>query len=608
MGAEMETSALTRLLDRADAERAAGRGEDAARLYGEATVAARESGDLPGRTRAVLGLAATHVFGTDPGWLPAELYDVLARTTDDAGRARVAAALARCWAYSGNEARGAPFAEEALRRAELAGDAGLVAEALDATLACHWGPDDLETRIALGGRLDEVAAHVLDPEARLQAHLWSLQVACEALDVPAIHRQLRALERLSGEGPRARFFSTTRRLMYDLVRGRTDTADALLAAAEDAADSAGIADAWMVLAAQSAQLHWQRGDREALAEVAALAEDFAVTEGVTEVRAEAASMWAGAGRTDRAAALVRGFAGDVLRRLPRDGSWLLTLQCVLEGAVAAEDREVLAAAAELAAPYEGRAVINGGAVLFHGVVDDTLARAEAMLGRTERAVALREHALATYIRLGATWWFERLDAWHPTPAAPTASSVVHLHPAGADSEVWLVGAAPGVMVRPLKGFGYLRTLVEGPGRAVPAVDLVSGGTATVLQPPTGALADRQALAAYRQRLRDLDEELAEAEDWADQGRLEVAHRERDALLAELGSAAGLGGRTRVTGSTQERARVAVTKAIGAAVERIAHVDADLGAHLRASVRTGTECVYTPPAGATRTWILRSPGA
>ena len=74
---------------------------------------------------------------------------------------------------------------------------------LDAALAAHWGPDELDVRRSLATRLDETAAHVLNPGARLQAHLWGLQVACETLDIQAIHRQIRALELLGEESARA---------------------------------------------------------------------------------------------------------------------------------------------------------------------------------------------------------------------------------------------------------------------------------------------------------------------------------------------------------------------------------------------------------------------
>jgi len=43
----------------------------------------------------------------------------------------------------------------------------------------------------------------------------------------------------------------------------------------------------------------------------------------------------------------------------------------------------------------------------------------------------------------------------------------------------------------------------------------------------------------------------------------------------------------------ENARVGVTRAIGAALRRIEEHHPSLGAHLRATVRTGQRCVYTP---------------
>ncbi len=49
----------------------------------------------------------------------------------------------------------------------------------------------------------------------------------------------------------------------------------------------------------------------------------------------------------------------------------------------------------------------------------------------------------------------------------------------------------------------------------------------------GDLLDTRALRAYRQRLRDLELEVTEAEDWSDIGRLGSLRTERDALLHEL---------------------------------------------------------------------------
>jgi tetratricopeptide (TPR) repeat protein len=599
--------AVSDLLDRADAERTAGRGETAARLYDEAVGRCRDEGDLAAWTRAVLGAASVHLFGVDPGKVPAQLYDVLARTTDDADRARLGAALARCWAYAGQPERGARFADEAVDRAERAGRPELLADCLDAALATHWGPDELDVRRPIAARLDEVVAHVLDPDARLQSHLWGLQVACESLDLQAIYRHLRVLERLGEESPRAQFFAASRRLMLDLLRGRTDTTPALIVTAEAAAERAALADAWLVLKAMPAYSGAFSDNPAGAASGAAECEEFGLAEGIPTVCAEAAFLWVCAGHPERARSLVNLFSGTVLDELPRDMNWLLTLQCVLEAALAVDDRDVIETAAGLLAPYEGRAVINGGGVMFHGVTDDPLARAAAVLGDAKTAERLAAQALATYERIGARWWRDRLRALTAaaTGAAPVDRRRMHLHPT--PGGLWLVGpAGAAVTIRGLRGFGYLRELARRPGQPVASLDLVGAGTGVVAESGLGELADRPALAAYRQRLRDLDADLAEAKEWADQGRVAAAQAERDALLGELGRATGLGGRARTAGSSHERARVAVQKAITAAIDRIETIDADLGRHLRAHVRTGLTCSYEPEPDDPRNaldWVL-----
>jgi hypothetical protein len=598
------SSTVRDLLDRAGIARAAGRGEVAARLYDEAAARCRAEDDLDGWTQAVLGAASVYLFGSEPGKLPAQLYDVLARTTDDATRARLAAALARCWAYAGHAARAIQFADEAVDRAQRAGAPELAADCLDAALAVHWGPDELDVRRSLATRLDDVAAHVLDPGVRLQARLWGLQVACEALDVQAIHRQIRALELLGDESPRALFFAASRRLMLDLLRGRTDTAVRLTSLAAAAAEQASLADAWMVLKAMDAYSAAQSGDAVTCEAGAAEAEAFGLAEGVTVVCAEAAFLWVCAGKLDRARALVHTFHGPVLDDLPRDVNWLLILQCVLEAALAVTDREVVEKAARLLTPYDDRAVFNAGAVMFHGVTDDTLARAAGLLGDPDKASRLRTRALATYERLGAQWWRDRLASWRPAAADDVSRGPrrVHLHPA--PGGLWLVGPEPAVApMRALRGFGYLRELLRRPHQLVAALDLVAAGTGVVAESGLGDFLDKQALSAYRQRLRDLDQELAEAEQWSDIGRLDAVRAERDALLDELSRATGLSGRPRTAGSSQERARIAVQKAISAAVDRIATVDAPLARHLQTCIHTGLNCSYQPDPGYNLDWVL-----
>jgi hypothetical protein len=596
------SSSAREILDRAHASRSAGRGELAARLYADAAALFRDLDDLDGWTESALGAASVHVFGTEPGRLPALLYDLLARTTDDQSRARLSASLARCWAYADHADRAAQFAAEAVECAERVGDPALTADCLDAALASHWGPDELDVRRQLAKRLDDVAAHVLDPDTRLQSHLWCLQVSCEALDVPAVYRELRALERLGEESTRAQFFAASRRQMLDLLRGRTDTHDRLRDIAARAAERAGLADAWLVLSAMDGYAAAQRGDKAECAKVAAAAENFATNEGVTAVAAEAAYLWLAAGERDHARALVRRFDAPTLDGLPRDVNWMLTVQCVLEIALDVDEMGVVEAAESLLRPYEGRAVFNAGAVMFHGVTDDTLARAAAVRGDVETFDRLFAAAVATYDRIGAQWWRERLLNWRPPPPIrkPNANRRAHLRPDSGG--LWLIGLDGAVSpVRPLRGLGYLRELVRRPGQSVAALDLVGRGGA-LIEADMGELSDRQALAAYRTRLRELDDELSEATAWADQGRLAGLRLERDAIFDEINRSLGLGGRSRVVGGSGEKARVAVKKAITVAVDRIATVDEQLAQHLRSSLRTGARCSYEPADGDVVEWV------
>src|SRR5690349_11623301 len=100
-----------------------------------------DTGEVDAHTREALDLAGTYVFGTEPGRIPAVLHEAYDAATADRDQALLASALARCWAYAGQHQRAVPFARACVRHAEAAGDAVILADALDAALATHWGPD-----------------------------------------------------------------------------------------------------------------------------------------------------------------------------------------------------------------------------------------------------------------------------------------------------------------------------------------------------------------------------------------------------------------------------------------------------------------------------------
>jgi hypothetical protein len=559
-----------------------------------------DTGEVDPRTRAALDLAGTYVFGTDPGRIPAVLFEAYDASDADLDRALLGAELARCWVYACEHHRAVPFAVAALRHAEATRSASVLADALDAALATHWGPDELEVRRELAGRLADVAAHLDDPDARLKAHLWLLTVAAETLDMSELNREVRALERLGEESRKALFFAASRRLMLDLLRDRTETVGPLLALARETATE--LPDGDLVVFALTAYSAVQTGERSDVVLAAARdGEAFAEREGVREILAEVAWIHLGLGQVEDARRLASMFDERVLSTLPRDHNYLLVLQLLLDVALRTDLEDLVAVITPLLLPYAGRSVINSGAVMFHGVTDDPLSRACARLGDHERAGALRAKALETYQRIGARWWRERLEEQAAPASGPEGSTAMTLRPGPAG--VWFVGRGSVESAIPARrGLEHLHALLTHAATDVPALAL-AGGAETVLQAGLGPVVDDQALAAYRRRLGEIEAELDEADACSDSARSAELTAEREALLAEVAASTGLGGRRRHAGSGAERARVTVRKAISAALDAIHGADPVVARHLTTHVRTGLTCRYEPDPDAPVDWRL-----
>ncbi len=107
--------------------------------------------------------------------------------------------------------------------------------------------------------------------------------------------------------------------------------------------------------------------------------------------------------------------------------------------------------------------------------------------------------------------------------------------------------------------------------------------------------DQEAKRSYRERARELHEELEEAHRFNDAGRAERIEQELRFLTRELARAIGLFGQDRLNGSSGERARLRVTFAIKSAINKIASNHFTLARHLESSIKTGRFCTYRPDA-------------
>lgn len=226
----------------------------------------------------------------------------------------------------------------------------------------------------------------------------------------------------------------------------------------------------------------------------------------------------------------------------------------------------------------------------------------ARRGDRERAARLLDAARATGEQLGqpglvdaATAQLDALGGARRAAAVPSAPGFALRR----DGDVWVVdgGEAP-LRLKTSRGIEILARLVEAPDRELHVTDLAAPAGERGLVEDAGEVLDAEAIASYRRRRDELQEELAEAEEWNDAGRAARVREELELLAAELSRAVGLGGRRRRAASTTERARINVQRRLSHAIKQIAEQSPSLGRYLEWTVQTGQFCAYRP-AGRSR---------
>ncbi|MEW5537649.1 AAA family ATPase [Streptomyces cyaneofuscatus] len=303
---------------------------------------------------------------------------------------------------------------------------------------------------------------------------------------------------------------------------------------------------------------------------------------------------------------------------PYTGQWVVSLYgCDIGGpvdlwlgmlAAARDDRdtavatltEAAASADRLGArPWAVRSRLHLARALLARAEPGDTGRARALLGEAEReAGELGLHHLASE---GPALRALPPAAGHG-PGVPAAAAVPPPAPAAAefrrDGSVWqLCWGGRTVHVPDAKGLRDLHSLLGLPGTDVPAVHLLApeGGAVAAAAGRLGGdpVLDEEAKRRYKEHLARLDAEIDRAAARDDTRQVEAYDRERQALLDQLRTAAGLGGRSRRLGDETERARKTVTARIRDTLRKLDALHPELAAHLRESVTTGTTCAYRP---------------
>jgi hypothetical protein len=600
---------LATLCDYAESLRRASYGEDAQAAFFTAAARAREIGDDAMFARAAFGAhRVTTLTESSRAAVIALLEDALAGLDSEAGadasatRWLLPASLARELADGPERdlSRAAELARAAVDGAREAQDASQLAYALFALGDVRWAPGTAKERLEIAGELAAAATSAGETELVLEAHLSKL-VALLELGDPSFAVQLATFTRLAELSaiPRYVYLARSRQATSACLTGPLEKADELIEAAAAYGKRIGEPDAWGVQSSQLVGLAFIRHDWTRLSQLAArrglqlTPPDFAAH--------ERAWLLIEAGDKDAAAALVA-----AMPELSSAYRWrhtaLLTSDAELAAAVA--DRRRCEALYEQLLPLAHEFAVVAAAVFTTGPVTLQLGLLAAALGRWDDAMAQLDDAIGRCDFLGA----RLLAARARTELARVAEARDGQSRGDGgrqggnmfrrDGDVWtLTFNGHSVPLRDAKGTRDLAVLLAAPGHEVAATELavgVSAGDAPALA-ALGAdpILDDQARAAYRSRLAELDGELAEADVHQDVERSARLAAEREALIAELARATGLGGRRRRLGDASERARTTVTARIHAAIGRIEQAHPELGRHLRDSIVTGARCAYRP---------------
>jgi tetratricopeptide (TPR) repeat protein len=225
------------------------------------------------------------------------------------------------------------------------------------------------------------------------------------------------------------------------------------------------------------------------------------------------------------------------------------------------------------------------------------AETAAQSGDRSRARALWSEAIDLGTSLGMT---ARVDRWarrRDEVRSPSPSPVGRLSKRGA---IWTFSIAGADIVTPDSvGLGHLASLIANAPNSVSVNELTGASS----DPSEQEVLDPVALGDYRRRLRELEEDMAEADAFADVERSARARAEFDAVLDTIRRQLRPDGTSRRFGGQSERARSAVQKAIRRAIDRVGETSPELADALRASVSTGFECRFVPVDSLPSTWIV-----
>lgn len=627
------------------AHRQSGDGEQASEMFFQVTQIARDSGAIDLFARAAIDLEAFQVGSYSPRWV-ALLEEALRLlpSGDSTTRALTMASLAAALYHSGQLEPREMLSRAAVEMARRLGDPPTLSKVLRLRELAIWVPEYLDERVANAREHMLLAQQLGDEPMMRQMVIWQFLGAFEHGVLAEIEAAVTAYWQIEGtdRDPMYHWVGSTWRPALALLHGELEAAEPLT---QESLQLGMAVHRDLSLAAYGAQMLVLRLEQGRPDDYLATLEAALLQSPVerAEIPAILALAYAEAGRLDESRQQFERLAPQNFGGVPKDLNWLAITAMLAWVCHHLDDRERAITLRQLLAPFADRVtlisvgVATWGAVArFLGLLETTLKnwdaaarhfaaaaatheglRAPALLartqidhatmlvraGRADEARPLLASGIDQARRLGMTGLVSRGEALaaphsvapRPEPASrPGDGSPTRF---ARNGDLWNVAfEGHEIGIKHSRGLAQIAFLLRHPGQEVHVLDLLD---ATDDKPvarvasDAGEHLDAAARDAYRHRLQELRDELAEAEAWSDLGRSQSLQNEADFLARELGRAFGLSGRERRAGSASERARVSVTRTISRALQTIARHHPVLGQHLDRTLHTGTFCRYAP---------------
>jgi DNA-binding SARP family transcriptional activator/tetratricopeptide (TPR) repeat protein len=396
------------LVARGDALLRAGDARTAGECFRAAAAIARRIGEAALLAAAALGRAGLGVAIIDVGpERVALLEEALAAVGagDASLRSQLLARLAVELYYAPSRDRSEALSADAVAAARATGDPRTLAGALNARHVALWRPDRLEERLRTADEMIAVAGRAGDAQLELQGRNWRVADLFERGDMDAwraeVERHRHLAERL--RLPEFAWYATLWDAVDALHAGRRDDAAALTEQARAAGERAGDRNTGLFVGMLGFLDALQRAEY-ADVDLDFVREKIANSPAGMSYRCSYAWVLAEVGETAGAREQLAIVSADGFARLHFDANWPTSLGECAGAAVALGDRPAAARLYELLAPYAGRPLTAGRAILSLGAVDRQLGDLAALLGRPDDAVRHYEAAVRLNDAMGMAPW------------------------------------------------------------------------------------------------------------------------------------------------------------------------------------------------------------